>query len=92
MNFIFLAAACADRAATRAAVERMLACCSQVDDFFVQTSQALAPAIEAIQTVAREQTFYEVDGVTAAFEDAVGQQIGSYKVLEKIGEGGCGVV
>ena len=88
----FLDDACAGDAAARAAVEELLAAHTKADQFFQESAPAVAPAMEALQAFVREQNIGDGRGTEAALEDAEGQQIGPYKVLQKIGEGGCGVV
>ncbi|MEI6603983.1 MAG: serine/threonine-protein kinase [Verrucomicrobiota bacterium] len=88
----FLNHACAGEPDLRATVEQLLSSHLEAEQFFSESSQAVAPAIEALQAFAGEQRFTESGETGASSEDAQGQQIGPYHVLQKIGEGGCGVV
>ena len=74
----FLDEACKNDASRRQRIEALLEASDSAKGFM--ESPPLAGAIEADQ--AR----------TASVVDITGQQIGHYKLLQKIGEGGCGVV
>jgi len=89
---VFLNEACAGDAVARAAVEQWLSAHAKAEQFFQESGPAVAPAMAALQAFARERDIGVGLGTEAALEDAEGQQIGPYKVLQKIGEGGCGVV
>ena len=89
---VFLADACAGDPALRAMVEIMLSSQSDVERFFMDSLPALTPSVEAAELLAGE---YEAVGQNnhESFTDAeMGTRIGPYKLLQKIGEGGCGVV
>ncbi len=89
----FLDDACAGEPDLRASVAQLLSSHLEAELFFSASSQAVAPAIEALQAFAGAQNFTLSAAATEApIEDAQGQQIGPYLVLQKIGEGGCGVV
>src|ERR1017187_3450498 len=77
----FLDCECADDAALRARVERLLSAHGQSKVFFDDCQPALALA-ESGDAVA--------EAVSA--DEELGRHIGPYKLLQKIGEGGCGVV
>ena len=89
---VFLDEVCAGDTAARAAVEQLLAVHAKAEQFFQESGPAVAPARAALQAFARDQNIGEGHGAEAALDDAEGQQIGPYKVLQKIGEGGCGMV
>ena len=74
----FLDAMCQDDAALRQRLEALLAAHEEPEGIVTQ----VAASIEATKKI-------EVSG---APDEAVGQTLGRYKLLEKIGEGGCGVV
>jgi serine/threonine protein kinase len=87
----FLDRACAGDSNLRSAVEEMLASQTDVEKFFHEGSPALASAREIFQAIAGAPGFREsVDSILSAEE--VGKRIGPYKLLQNIGEGGCGSV
>ena len=77
----FLDRECADDAALRRRVERLLSAHGQSKKFFADCQLALLPAESG-------QAVQEIGNVEAE----LGRCIGPYKLLQKIGEGGCGVV
>ena len=73
----FLAAACGDDANLRAQVDELLRADEQASGF-ISPGAAVSPALEA--EFARLKP------------EEAGDRIGRYKLLQQIGEGGCGVV
>ena len=89
---VFLEDACAGDPALRAMVDEMLGSQSEVDRFFLDSLPALKPSVENCQSVAGlDDLEKNPNGEISADED-LGKRIGRYKLLQKIGEGGCGVV
>jgi eukaryotic-like serine/threonine-protein kinase len=78
---VFLDRACGGNSELRAAVEEMLTAQTDAEQFFTESNPALEPDAETglVQDI-------------PSVNEPLGTWIGSYKLLEKIGEGGCGVV
>jgi hypothetical protein len=84
----FLEQACAGDARLLAAVDGLLAAHSATEGFFGGNATALTLTAEDFQASADEHIFEE----SAAVDERVGSWIGRYKLLQRLGEGGCGVV
>ena len=84
--------ACSGDAALRAEVEKIWAEYIEAEGFFDECQPSLISGAEAVRLLADSTDFTE--GISAAFDSdkIVGSKIGPYKLLQKIGEGGCGVV
>ena len=84
--------ACSGDAALRAEVEKIWAEYIEAEGFFDECQPSLSSGAEAVRLLADSTDFTE--GISAAFDSdkIVGSKIGPYKLLQKIGEGGCGVV
>src|SRR5678816_2245083 len=74
----FLDGACLGDYALRQRLEALLAAHDQPDNFVPAQTEAARPTIKL--------DFADVP------DEAVGQTLGRYKLLERVGEGGCGVV
>ena len=86
----YVESSCGHDAELRAAVEGMLSSQPAVEIFFQQSTPVLLPNISQVVTAACcVPDNAVVSGEDAEFE---GKQVGPYKLLQKIGEGGCGVV
>jgi len=80
----FLDKACGADAGLRARVEELLAIQTEAEKFFEEGKAALARAETIAEDAGRALEFSE--------EEPAGTRIGRYKLLEKIGEGGGGIV
>ena len=87
----FLDRACAGDAALHARVTALLASHADADRFFTQSASAMRPFLDAATSAANQDTSNGLRFNLNA-EERPGARIGRYKLLEKIGEGGCGVV
>jgi len=86
----FLDRACAGDARLRAAVEEMLLANNAAENFFDRCRAAVdATKLDAQAAGALKETGIELDDLT---DEQLGSRLGRYKLLQKIGEGGCGVV
>src|SRR5262245_25477323 len=79
----FVEAACGPDAPLRAEVEALLREHEQLGDFLAQAALS--------DTATGESTLLLTTGMIVVSEKA-GDRIGRYKLLQKVGEGGCGIV
>ena len=82
----FLDQACGADNALREQVERLLALSQNADDFFSECAPSLEPAAGDSKQV--------LSAAEAALEPELpeSKRVGAYRLLQKLGEGGCGVV
>ena len=85
----FLEANCGNDSKLRKAVEELLSSQTAVENFFQGSKPAAFPDISRALNGAYATPDSVVSGEAAEYE---GNRIGPYKLLQKIGEGGCGIV
>ena len=86
----FLDRACAGDARLRAAVEQMLKTNDAAEIFFDRCRSAVdATKLDAQTAGALKETGTDLDDLT---DEQLGSRLGRYMLLQKIGEGGCGLV
>ena len=88
----FLDRVCQGEPSLRAAVERMLAAQPAAEKFFQEGGVARLPVGEMTTSLAETPGLVENINALRREDEAVGLSIGPYKLLQRIGEGGCGVV
>ncbi len=85
----FLERACLGDMALRAVVEKLLLAQPEAEVFFQEGGVARLPISELAESFANMP---DLVAPTVAVDEAFGKVIGAYKLLQRIGEGGCGVV
>ena len=86
----FLDKACAGDVHLRAAVEAMLLAHADAEDFFAQGRAAVnAPEVDAQAAAVIHEAYIDIEEMA---DEQIGSRVGRYKLLQKIGEGGCGTV
>ncbi len=88
----FLDQACVGDAALRAAVEEMLSTQAAAEKFFAEGTQGLRITAEALEWGNGEAALKGDSRVKLPEDERIGTRIGRYKLLQRIGEGGCGSV
>jgi eukaryotic-like serine/threonine-protein kinase len=88
----FLDRMCQGEPALRSVVEKMLASQTKAEEFFREGGVVRLPVKELAQSLADTPGLGEhLDGLDRQ-DESIGKCIGIYKVRQRIGEGGCGVV
>jgi len=88
----FLDQACADEPELRATVEDMLRYHWEAESFFASGRAALNPPEVDAQVAAMIKETNGNIRLDDFTDEQIGQRVGRYKLLQKIGEGGCGAV
>ncbi|HEX4349963.1 MAG TPA: serine/threonine-protein kinase, partial [Verrucomicrobiae bacterium] len=88
----FLDRVCQGDTALRSMVQRLLDSQPAVEKFFQEGGVARLPMGELAQSLADTPGLAENIKALAEQDEYIGRCIGSYKLLQRIGEGGCGVV
>ena len=88
----FLDQACVGDTELRAAVEEMLSTQAAADKFFEEGTQALRISAEALEWGNGGPALKGDSRVKLPEDERIGTRIGRYKLLQRIGEGGCGSV
>ena len=88
----FLDRACAGDAALRARVGEMLGAEADAERFFEETGSALKLPAASFSLLEGAPAAADLFRAYPPTEEPIGTRIGRYKLIERIGEGGCGVV
>ena len=84
---LFLDQACAGNPELRAAVEELLSAQGNAEHFFAKGASAFNLPADEIPSALKEGISEKV-----FLDEPIGTRVGPYKLLQKLGEGGCGVV
>ncbi|HSU54170.1 MAG TPA: serine/threonine-protein kinase [Candidatus Dormibacteraeota bacterium] len=87
-----LEAACAGDAQLRAQVEELLGTTAQADGFFEECATVIAASKEELEPLFSRNGAGRDGQPKEPIGELVGSTIGSYKLLQALGEGGCGAV
>ena len=91
----FLDRECQGNSELRSVIDKLIASIPEAEKFFQNETVSRLPVQELSQAFAETPGLVEniENGIALTKEDeALGKSIGSYKLLQKIGEGGCGAV
>ena len=88
----FLDQACAGQAALREQVDSLLSVETDADKFFQAAETAPRDLVKSLMAEKNESETAPKSDDPATLLEGLGTRIGNYKLLQKIGEGGCGVV
>ena len=88
----FLDQACAGQAELRAEVESLLAGEAEAEQRFAKGGAALNLTAELCEEIPAQSVAADQVGSKLPAEHELGSRVGPYKLLQKIGEGGCGAV
>jgi serine/threonine protein kinase len=89
---VFLDQACVGDAGLRAAVEEMLSTQAEAERFFADGSLALKLSAESLQSGNGGPVLAGDSRIKLPDDQRIGERIGRYTLLQRIGEGGCGIV
>lgn len=81
---------CAGNQQLRARVEDLLAAHDKAERFFSDCITSIAASAEELRPLNGSEA--GANGMVKLAEDLIGSKIGPYKLLQKLGEGGCGAV
>jgi eukaryotic-like serine/threonine-protein kinase len=90
----FLDKSCAGNPRLRARIESLLAVHREAEKFFAAPPSIVAPIAQEVSQAAEggEVNADRLGGLETKLTEGPGTRIGRYKLLQQIGEGGCGVV
>jgi tetratricopeptide (TPR) repeat protein len=89
---VFLDRSCTGDPVLRAKIDGLLAAAADAETFFTESASALNLPVESIPSPRIAAASADAIPANLSIEEPVGTRIGRYKLLERIGEGGCGVV
>ena len=87
---VYVEKACGDDVSLRRQVERLLSAVDESESFFAEDAPTHVTTAEVAETLDGIDGIRKMAG--AAGEEEVGKQVGPYKLIRKIGEGGSGNV
>jgi serine/threonine protein kinase len=88
----FLDEACSGDAGLRAKVDALLAAHETAEKLFAESGEALVVTDQVCQAIALDPGVQASVGLEDGREEALGTRIGPYRLIEPLGQGGCGVV